>query len=199
MFSSAFVIAQDDDFADEEEPQLFKKKESKFKLENLRVGFLPEFAIGRDQFNQGVMLLGLNANASYRIKDRFEPGVGFFYNYINYTGKKGIHNHAFGGFQDAKLYIWNNIFAYQRALLASSSVIIASLDQFGNLRYEVGDRLSYGNLFLGGGYDFEIGANAEFSLMVMTNLFLNDAYPKRDIIVSMRFSFGLGGGARVQE
>lgn len=191
--SAAQVQAQEDDFDDEEEEEVtLFKKEKKFDPRRLRVGFFPEFSLSSDVFGNTALFFSINPSVSYLIGDRFEPGVGFVYGYLSILNVPGAKIHTYGTFQDAKVFVWEGLFLYQRGQIVSETNLVARIDNQGRLRYEQQGRRSAGNVFLGGGYDFELGERSVFSIFVMINLLTNQNFPDRRPNYGMRFSFGLG-------
>lgn len=165
--------------ANEQEGETTKKGFDKSKL---RIGGALGATFGNYTYIQVAPVVG------YRFFKWFEPGIGVAYQYQNYRGdayNNPFTAHVYGGNAYVRIYPWRNLFAQGQAVLYNFN----QKEKVGTQTYKAS--VTYGNVLVGAGYNFEVGNNTFVSVQLMVNLIENALYPTRRPFLDFGFSFGL--------
>ena len=131
-------------------------------------------------FGTNLITVGISPQVSYLFKKIVEPGVALRYQYTNdkLPDPPAVW-HTYGGSIFVRLYPLQPLF-----ILVEGELINTGFRQ-GDVR---SGRVTYGNLFLGGGYVMGVGRGAFVAVSLKINVFRNPFYPRNIPI------FGVGAG-----
>jgi len=165
-----------------------KQKEMK-DLSRIRIG--GDFGLA---FTEFAFFAEISPLVGYQVvENRLELGGGFIYQHTNvrrafqtfggqvfFPAKINI----LGGRTYARLYIWEGIFAQAEGLLINYREKPKDTDEL--------IKLSLSNMLVGGGYTFhQKGSRFYSNIAVLTNVFINPLYPRRQIIPRIGFQISL--------
>lgn len=138
-----------------------------------------------------VTMINVSPIASYRVTDRFQPGIGFTYQY--YKDKRyapAYTSSAYGANLFARYFVWQDLFAH----VEYAPLYVNFFDYYDNGAggyYLVKNATWVHDLMIGGGYRQWLGERSFISLMLLFNV--NESYysPYRNPIIRIGFGVGL--------
>lgn len=127
-----------------------------------------------------VTFIDISPMVGYKVTDRFVPGIGATYRYLNYH-YYGYEQNAYGGSIFARYYVLDNLFAH-----AQYEVLNGEWNPFlPDYRYNMT------SIFVGGGYRQMLGDRLATSILVLFNVNESEFSPYQNPIIRIGFGFGL--------
>lgn len=168
-----------------------KKAKQKEKKDLSRIRLGGDFGLS---FTEFAFFAELSPLVGYQvIENRLELGGGFIYQYTNvrmpfqtFSGQVFFPAkiNILGGRTYARLYIWEGIFVQTEGLLINYRERPKDTDEL--------IKLSLSNMLGGAGYTFhQPGSKFYGNIAVLTNLFINPLYPRRQLIPRIGFQISL--------
>jgi opacity protein-like surface antigen len=180
LFLGNAAFAQDND-QDLGAPELVKEK--KFDWSKLYVGGNVGFAFSQSTGFGSALWIDFSPDVSYQVHERVMLGTGVIYQYTQYFDPNQAF-HVAGGRIFGRAFIFEGVFGQIEGTLLNQY-----LEFDGNGNY-INDRVTRGNVLLGGGYRFQTGGNAFMNITILVPMIRNEFYTQYRPITT--FGFGIG-------
>ena len=170
-----------------------------FDLEKMAIGGIFNFSYGSGYYDgyyeySNILYLEISPIVTYElIEDRFLLGTGVIYQFQKFDARAAnfasteYKYHTYGGRIFPRVYIWQGLFAQLEYIIQNGDVTVFDPNTYTTRN----TRMTFHNVFAGGGYAFPLGDAGYFALLMSVNLNTNALYPERRPFFSFGFGIGL--------